>query len=109
MDVAEGDRPREAEDVAAAEVRQLLGDDSRVDQGLHLDPERLVDHGQEHVPGRHGDADDQELRPLRTPEVTEQDPVHQADPIVSAGVAAAMGVALAAASPSGSASSYSSR
>src|SRR5206468_10470406 len=92
------------EDVAAAEVRQLLRDDARVDEALHLDPERLVDHRQKDIPGGHRDADDQQLGPLGAPEMAEQGAIHPGPP-----TDATVTGASARDSSSGSESSYSSR
>src|SRR5438093_5187430 len=104
VDVAEGDRAAEAEDVAAAEARELLGDDARIDQRLHLRAERLVDHRQEGAPAEYRDGHDQELRPLRSPQVLEEGPAHATASPVSP-VSPAEAAAVAGSPSSGSVSS----
>ena len=101
MDVAERDRAAHAEDVAPAEVCKLLGDHARIDERLHLVAERLVDHGQDDAPARDRETDDEQLRPLRPPDLPEQHEAHDRPPAGSV-------AARSAGTPNGASGSASS-
>ena len=68
--------PDKREDVAAAELRQLLRDQPGLDDVLERLAERAVDDRQQRAPDRQRDEDDQHLQPLGAPRLDEQDAAH---------------------------------
>ena len=84
MDEPERHRPGKGEDVAAAELGELVGDEPAVDDLLELLPEGAEDDRHQDAPERKADADDRGSQPVRPPGVGEQRAVHAGTSAASA-------------------------
>ncbi len=76
MHEAERDGTAQAEDVAAAELRELGREDAALEDVLELGPEGIEDDGQERPPDGKGGGDDGDPQPVGAPGVGEQGAVH---------------------------------
>ena len=77
MDESKRDGAWQGEDITLPELGELLGDYSRVEQLLELDPELRVDHGHQEAPDGQTGKDGEELDPLEPPRLKEQRGVHR--------------------------------
>jgi hypothetical protein len=80
MNEAERDRAGQAEHIAAAELRELLGQETAVHQRRELRPESRVDDGQQKAPHCERDAHEREADTLELDGLPEQRPVHCGPP-----------------------------
>ncbi len=76
MDEAERDRTRQAEDIPAAELGELLGHEAAVQERRELRAEARVDDREQEAPDGKRKGHEREPDALEPPRLTEERPVH---------------------------------